>query len=85
MLREHAPLIAIAVVSAVLFYLVFRNLRGLREAVDALSSQCLAPVVSRDAVPLLASKASDSIDEAPAPPAGPPPADAASKPANKRA
>lgn len=33
MLREHAPLIVLAVVTAILFYLVFRNLRSLNAAV----------------------------------------------------
>lgn len=42
MLREHAPLIAVAVATAVLFYLVFRSLRSLREALEAVSSQCAA-------------------------------------------
>lgn len=36
MLREHAPLIAVSTVIAVMFYLVFRDLRGLRAAVNAL-------------------------------------------------
>ena len=36
MLREHAPLIAVSTVIAVMFYLVFRDLRGLRAALIAL-------------------------------------------------
>lgn len=45
MLREHAPLIAVAVVVSVLFYLVFRDLRGLRAQVEA---ACLTPVAQFD-------------------------------------
>lgn len=43
MLREHAPLIAVAVVTAVLIYLVFRELRSLRGDVELLNSQVLLP------------------------------------------
>lgn len=39
MLREHAPLIAVAVLSAVLFYLLFRDVRSLRADVELLGSQ----------------------------------------------
>lgn len=35
MLREHAPLIGVSVVVAILFYLVFRDLRSLRSELDA--------------------------------------------------
>lgn len=35
MLREHAPLIALAAVTSVLFYLVFRDLRSLRAELGA--------------------------------------------------
>lgn len=36
MLREHAPLIAVSTVIAIMFYLVFRDLRGLRAAMTSL-------------------------------------------------
>lgn len=39
MLREHAPLIAVATVSAIMFYLLFRDLRNLNAGVDAVSAQ----------------------------------------------
>ena len=38
MLREHAPLIAVSTVIAILFYLVFRDLRGLRAAISLVAS-----------------------------------------------
>lgn len=34
MLREHAPLIAVSAVVAVMFYLVFRDLRGLHAELE---------------------------------------------------
>lgn len=38
MIREHAPLIAVAAIFAIVFYLVFRDLRSLRADVKALAA-----------------------------------------------
>ena len=45
MLREHAPLIAVSTVIAIMFYLVFRDVRGLRAAVTALHVASGPPAV----------------------------------------
>lgn len=45
MLREHAPLIAVSAVVAILFYLVFRDLRGLHAELDALNSSSAMALV----------------------------------------
>lgn len=50
MLREHAPLIAVSTVIAILFYLVFRDLRGLRAAI-ALAASSGVSVSSRALLP----------------------------------
>ena len=53
MLREHIPLIAVTAVVALLFYLVFRDLRGLRAGLDTLAAQQLmAPPELDDAAKL---------------------------------
>lgn len=39
MLREYAPLIAVSVVIAIMFYLVFRDLRSLRAGFDQVATQ----------------------------------------------
>jgi hypothetical protein len=51
MLREHAPLIGLAVVTALLFYLVFRDLRGLHEAVSARSAVTFNTAAAKGALP----------------------------------
>lgn len=68
MLREHAPLIVLAVVTAVLFYLVFRNISSLRASLYNLEELLKgsgageeieeAPVVTKAA----------AVDAAPLPP-----------------
>ena len=42
MLREYAPLIAVSVVIAIMFYLVFRDLRSLRAGFEMVASQVAA-------------------------------------------
>lgn len=37
-LRAHAPLVVLAIVSAVLFYLLFRDLRSVHAGLDALAA-----------------------------------------------
>jgi hypothetical protein len=64
MLREHAPLIAVSLVTVIMFYLVFRDLRSLRRDVTTLATP--APATTRKLLPGLmggdADKAEDEFD-----------------------
>lgn len=69
MLREHAPLIAVAAVIAVVFYFVFRDVRSLRADVEVLSSQLM--LADATDMPALAEEAEQATTPAQHPSAGP--------------
>lgn len=64
MLREHAPLIAVSTVIAIMFYLVFRDLRGLHATLDLARAASAAKPAAVE-VPQLEE---DEEDEEPASP-----------------
>lgn len=73
MLREHAPLIAVSVAVAVLFYLVFRDLKAVRADLDSLAPLAYSP----DAEPALEQSPTPepvraTAEDAPRPQASPP-------------
>lgn len=88
MLREHAPLIAVAAVLSIALYLTFRSLQNLRLEVQALKSQVLTPL-DDDAGDDLPPTPLNTPARLPAPSASPAPETAAAasegKPPGKRA
>lgn len=78
MLREHAPLIAVSAVVAILFYLVFRDLRGLHAELDGLNAAASMALTDE---PRAAAQAAPST----APPTTEQPVDTAPPAAKRRA
>lgn len=63
MLRAHAPLIAVSTVIAIMFYLVFRDLKSLRATLATVQAACAALSASLSAAP------ASAAPRAPGPPA----------------